>query len=808
MQRLIPTLLIIVITLSSCTLPQTTVVITPTTTPAPARTPIPTPIITPAPTYTPLPSPTAIPVARITDGQKALFDGNYPQAYQQFQNAFSGSSNSDVQATALWGMSLADFETENFPSALESLRLLTQTESSTEHSIHGWFLLGETYYQLERYQEATQAYQKYLALRPNLLDAYIYEKMGDAYTSLGDLQGALQAYQQAEQSLGQQNLTAIKIKIANIYLHSGNTPTALQMYDDIFAASTDDYVKAQIDLLAGQALLSEGKTEEGYGRWHHAVENFPLAYDSYSALVGLVEAGQPVDNFNRGLVDYFAQKYDVALKAFQNYASQNPNHDGTVLHYMALTLREMGDYNSAVDLWNIFIDKYTGNRYWATAWDERAFTQWAYQNNYIAAAEGLEKFTQVTVDSPFAGTYLFDAARIYERAGNLEKAALVWENISQSNLESQIPGESSFQAGIARFRIGAFELANTNFQQSLLLSKDSSHRARALLWIGKTYSALGDVQNARYSWEQAHITDPGGYYAIRSRDLLENRPAFASPPDTNLIFDLSAERAEASSWVRITFSLPADTDLTNLSTLQSDSRFQRGQEFWELGLLDNARTEFEALRESLKTNPADSYRLGNYLLDIGAFRSGIYALREVLTMAGLDEHTASLTAPPYFSHVRYGLYYYDLVQQASQENAYDPLLILSVMRQESLFEGFVHSSAGARGLMQIMPTTGESIALQMGWPANFSANDLYSPLISIRMGTFYLNANRSYLNSDLYATLAAYNGGPGNASIWQNLANGDIDLELEIIRYSETQNYIRSIYETYNTYRSLYSPMQ
>jgi soluble lytic murein transglycosylase len=129
------------------------------------------------------------------------------------------------------------------------------------------------------------------------------------------------------------------------------------------------------------------------------------------------------------------------------------------------------------------------------------------------------------------------------------------------------------------------------------------------------------------------------------------------------------------------------------------------------------------------------------------------------------------------------------------------------VRQESLFEGFVHSSAGARGLMQIMPATGESIAEQMGWPTGYNNESLYSPYVSVRLGTFYLHSNRRYLDGNLYAALAAYNAGPGNAAIWKNLAGSDPDLLLEIIRFQETRDYIRGIYEIYSTYRSIYSPV-
>ncbi|MBT7075105.1 MAG: hypothetical protein HN922_09390, partial [Anaerolineae bacterium] len=53
-------------------------------------------------------------------------------------------------------------------------------------------------------------------------------------------------------------------------------------------------------------------------------------------------------------------------------------------------------------------------------------------------------------------------------------------------------------------------------------------------------------------------------------------------------------------------------------------------------------------------------------------------------------------------------------------------------------------------------------------------------------------------------TLAAYNGGPGNAIEWQALSKGDPDLLLESIRFSETREYIKSIYETYAIYKSIY----
>ncbi|PIU91987.1 MAG: hypothetical protein COS63_00190, partial [Anaerolineae bacterium CG06_land_8_20_14_3_00_57_67] len=307
--------------------------------------------------------------------------------------------------------------------------------------------------------------------------------------------------------------------------------------------------------------------------------------------------------------------------------------------------------------------------------------------------------------------------------------------------------------------------------------------------------------------QQAAALDPTGYYSERARDTLFGQSIFQPPPAYNLTGDLAADRRAAEAWIRIQFNLPSNTDLSSPGALLQDPRLTRGSELWNLGLYDEARLEFEDLRQTVSEDPADSYRLANYLLDLGLYRIAISAIQQVLTLAGMKTYTQMLTAPNYFNHVRYGLYYQDLILAAAQQNGFDPLFLFSVVWQESQFEGSVHSSAGARGLMQIMPETGASIAQNMGWPPDYSADDLYRPLVSLNLGAHFLRTNLNYFDGDLYAALAAYNSGLGNAEIWKDLAGGDPDLFVEIVRYEETRNYIRNIYEIYIVYRSLYGSL-
>jgi len=106
--------------------------------------------------------------------------------------------------------------------------------------------------------------------------------------------------------------------------------------------------------------------------------------------------------------------------------------------------------------------------------------------------------------------------------------------------------------------------------------------------------------------------------------------------------------------------------------------------------------------------------------------------------------------------------------------------------------------------MQIIPGTGKTIADNMSWPPDYSDEDLYRPLVSITLGSHYLMTNRNFLGGDLSAALAAYNAGPGNAEIWKQLSGDDSDLFVEVVRFEETRNYIRGVYEIFTMYRSLY----
>ena len=761
---------------------------------------------TPEATSTPTITPTPLPIARVDKGDTALFNGDYEDAMNLYQTAVQDSPDPMVQAAAKWGEARVYFADERYEETLVSVQELITGYSQFPNIGQAYFLQGLANYRLGNYQAAADAWQTYLVVRPGHLDAYVQEMRGDALYEAQDYVSALSAYQAAIQAPALGDDITRDLKVAETQVKMGDYDSALPLYDGIAARADNDYIKAQVAYETGLAYQAIGRNEEALKQFSLAVQEYPLSYYAYLSLVALLDAGGTVNQLDRGLVDYFAGQYSVAVAAFDQYIAENPTNDGTAYYYRALSHRDLGQYDSALLDYEKFIKDYPNHPRWGDAWGEKAFIEWYNLGSYNVGIKTLLDFVAAVPGSDISADYLMSAARIYERNAKYDEAIQIWARVANEYPGSEQASTATFLTGVIYYRNGDMVSALDAFSRSLTLSMLAADQARAYLWLGKTQQKLGDNEAAATAWRMGQDRDPAGYYSERARDLLLDRAPFAPPISLNLTPNLDSERKDADSWMRLTFNLPPETDLSGLGPLANDQRIIRGTELTELGMYDDARLEFEDLRTELEANhdAMGSYRLMNYLLDLGLYRPAIFTARQVLSIAGLDEHTESMMAPPYFSHVRYGLYYPDLVIPDAEANQFDPLFIFSVIRQESLFEGFVKSNAGARGLMQIVPSTGAQIVSQLGWPANYDEKDLYRPDVSIAFGTHYLNTNRNTLDGDLYAALAAYNGGPGNALEWKELSKGDPDLFLESVRFEETRNYIRNIYEIYVIYRRLY----
>lgn len=139
-------------------------------------------------------------------------------------------------------------------------------------------------------------------------------------------------------------------------------------------------------------------------------------------------------------------------------------------------------------------------------------------------------------------------------------------------------------------------------------------------------------------------------------------------------------------------------------------------------------------------------------------------------------------------------------------------LAFAISRQESEFNPDAESSAGARGLMQILPSTGKRIAKMMG--LGFDANRLFEPEYNVRIGSWYLGHLIDNFKGSYTMAIAGYNAGPARPLKWsREFGRPGENLEdtinwIETIPFAETRNYVQRVMENLQVYRAVMTPQQ
>jgi soluble lytic murein transglycosylase len=151
--------------------------------------------------------------------------------------------------------------------------------------------------------------------------------------------------------------------------------------------------------------------------------------------------------------------------------------------------------------------------------------------------------------------------------------------------------------------------------------------------------------------------------------------------------------------------------------------------------------------------------------------------------------------------------YWPYVLKVGQETGVDPYLILAVARQESTFRPSLASSAGAVGVMQVMPATAEHMVKTDPNTSPETGSNLESPLNSLRLGARYLRLMLDGSQGNIAFALASYNAGPGNCAKWRKqFAKADLETFIESIPFAETRDYVKIVLANYAAYYSLYPP--
>lgn len=388
-----------------------------------------------------------------------------------------------------------------------------------------------------------------------------------------------------------------------------------------------------------------------------------------------------------------------------------------------------------------------------------------------AARATLQSVISAFPSSRAAADALFLLADLEVDAGRESRARTLFQRACTHARPGAFSDQGCFRAGILSYALGDARRAATAFDALPSRFPNSPELLAALYWSGRAWLRAGDRDRARARWRAVMEREPLSYYASRS-----------------------ASRLDTIQWMPRPGELPAASGFEGALT--------RATVLDHLGMDTEERFEYERIEREARERPENALSAGAALLDRGestrAIRLGWRAVglaRTARDSARKMDERGYLLVYPLFHEV-------ELVARARQ-NDLDPALVAAVIRQESSWNPRALSRAGARGLMQVMPSVGEAIARSKAYPV-WDAALLFDPDVSLDLGTTHLRAALRQYNS-LPRALAAYNAGGSRVNRWARRTGADDpELFIERIPFVETRDYVRIVMRNAEIYRALH----
>jgi hypothetical protein len=375
---------------------------------------------------------------------------------------------------------------------------------------------------------------------------------------------------------------------------------------------------------------------------------------------------------------------------------------------------------------------------------------------------------------PRAADAAWRLADYYEEKGDFKEAIYFLTQLLH-NRDDKKREMALFMRGWLYVHKGQYEFAETDFRTLLKDYPAGQFDLRASYWLGRVL--LNQKETKKKKEGRAKLIS-----------IIQNQPLtyYATVASFHLDFDLGKQ---------IGGNLPP-LEMRDPSLLPHEiASIERTEAFLEIDRKDLARIEVTFLRKqtdpkrerltrgfriylSMLSSEAD-YHLATFQMmwkDINKSKP----LRTVATMELLYPNPSDI-----------------LTTVEKHAGDLDPLLVLSLMRQESAFQKKALSSAGAQGLMQLMPNTAKLIDRN-------AARDLYDPKNNIFLGVSYLKKMLKRFDGNLILALAAYNAGPHRVDDWiKRYDPSAVEIFIESIPFKETRNYVKLILRNYYWYKKL-----
>jgi soluble lytic murein transglycosylase len=707
----------------------------------------PTPTV-PAPVLSPVPSGTVIDLDRAA---KLFHDGDYEDALTIYSAAALNGTPGQKQV-GLWQIARIQHQRGQHGDAEMTVRALRATSPPADVDRQALLLLGVSELAQAEFDGARKALEAYLATNgaawpyADLYLAQVDEHDGKPNDAIDRIDKALAAGLPPKS-----NFNAL-MALGQADEQAGDSTAGVSDYRRASRAATGETDGAEALWYMADAATTGNDANTGSDALVQLIQTYPATQRAADAVNDRRLQADAVSPLNKALVTFHHQDTDTAVAALQPVADAGGQDAPQAQYYLGILSERVEDWQSAID-------------------------------HYTAAIQS------PAVDPVLLAQANWDRGTVLERIGLTSDAIDSYAAVAEARPSHQEAAEGLFRAGFLAYRLGRYQDALDHWQRLVQLQAGgATDAARAEFWSGIVEGEEGNPPTAASYLAAAANTAPLDYYGMRAHALIAGEAAL---PDAPTVSAPQPNWAPVESWLTGWAGPEAAADTASLF---AGNAWLRAVEMFNAGFTDQADEQWKALLSDNADKPWLEYRL---LREISAFDRPFVTTRPAETLA--EAHAG---APPEMLQLAYPLEYLDLVQAQATEDSYSPLLLLALVRQESLYDPSASSAADDTGLTQVVPATAEEIAQQLG-DTNFKQSDLLRPNVALRYGGHYLASSLAVFEGTIPPALAGYNAGPGTAGTWWDNAGADPDLFLETIDYPTTRTYVESVLANYARY--LYS---
>lgn len=372
-----------------------------------------------------------------------------------------------------------------------------------------------------------------------------------------------------------------------------------------------------------------------------------------------------------------------------------------------------------------------------------------------------------------------------------EKAKAFYSNALLISKKSQ-KDDNYFYLIWADILNGKFKDAVTSIDKNDLINKFPNIDERTKFWVSYSFFKNDEISIARHLFKLITKNSPLSYYSILSLkhiDMIDNQ---TSPH--GLVKHYQAE-SNIFNVSHDDFTHELRNSLTRL-TIWNQLEYGSYAEQEVSAILYSPQTKILKNRDKYKHYSDEEikrYLTSSLIQDFN--KNGNYLQTFKLLYKSFDQNIFSVEA----RSLKF-LFPFEYVEKIKKiDNSLDPLLVLSLIRQESAFNPDAKSHVGARGLMQLMPSTAKD------FNSRVVASDLKTPETNLKIGMKYFKKLLGMFDGNLILSLASYNAGQNRVKYWvkNHFRTTDPLIMIESIPYDETRDYVKYIYRNLFFYNLL-----